>query len=228
MPSPKPRTPAELFKFYHDHVKPLYSAIQVENVLPNEVLFELNAALDHLSRSYVYGDTEEDCVGKAYSHMKRACLDIFKLKVKDAIDQYKELKKLNTHFIDNGEFDKNLNQLHIQIKHGATTARRSEGDTRDDDQAIIAFSLWQPVYADCVRMEEEFYHNKNIDWSHRIAKRLEARQKWIERIWGFIIGVVTGLLVWWLTERWFPQHLPSEQQSQTAPSTITPSTSTAP
>jgi len=49
-----PKTFEELFKFYLDYVKPLYSGIQVRNALPYEVLFELNAALDHISRKWTY------------------------------------------------------------------------------------------------------------------------------------------------------------------------------
>lgn len=49
-PPKEPSNIAELFAFYHDYVKVLYSAVQTENALPQEVLFELNAAFDHLSR----------------------------------------------------------------------------------------------------------------------------------------------------------------------------------
>ena len=40
----------ELFKFYHEYVKALCSSVQIEGSLPQELLFELNAALDHISR----------------------------------------------------------------------------------------------------------------------------------------------------------------------------------
>ena len=71
-----PTTFADLFKFYHEHVKILYSSVQVENVMPVELLFELNAALDHVSRHWCYGESEKEAVEKAYSHLKRCCLDV--------------------------------------------------------------------------------------------------------------------------------------------------------
>ena len=46
----KPKKFEELFKFYHEYVKLLYSSVQAGGSLPAEVLFELNAALDHVSR----------------------------------------------------------------------------------------------------------------------------------------------------------------------------------
>lgn len=74
----QPKTFVELFEFYQSKVKLFYSAVQAENELPTEILFEINAAFDHVSRYHVYGQSEEEVVAKAYSHLKRACLDVFK------------------------------------------------------------------------------------------------------------------------------------------------------
>jgi len=101
-----PKTFEELFEFYDSYVKILYSSVQTENALPQEVLFEINAAFDHISRYWVLGESEEQAVSKAYSHLKRSCLDIFKIATKKAIDQYNELRQLDTSVIDNGEFEK--------------------------------------------------------------------------------------------------------------------------
>ena len=53
-----PQTFQEVFEFYNTYVKLLYCDVQATNVLPAEVLFELNAAFDHASRHWVYGETE--------------------------------------------------------------------------------------------------------------------------------------------------------------------------
>lgn len=50
-----------------------------------EILFELNAALDHLSRHYTYKESEAEAVAKAYAHMKRACLDVFKITLRETL-----------------------------------------------------------------------------------------------------------------------------------------------
>jgi hypothetical protein len=55
-----PQTFKEVFDFYNRYVKLLYCDVQATNVLPVEVLFELNAAFDHTSRHWVYGETEAE------------------------------------------------------------------------------------------------------------------------------------------------------------------------
>lgn len=62
----------EVFSFYNDFVKPLYSEIEAENNdLPVELLFEIHAAFDHLKRYYIGEEKEEICCSKAISHLKR-------------------------------------------------------------------------------------------------------------------------------------------------------------
>ena len=78
-----PKTLAELFDFYFDEVKVLYAAVQAENTLPAEVLFEINAAFDHLARHWRHKEGEADAVAKTFGHLKRACLDIFKIRARD-------------------------------------------------------------------------------------------------------------------------------------------------
>lgn len=183
-PPQEPRTVGELFGFYHAYVKVLYSAVQTENVLPQEVLFEINAAFDHLSRYWIYGEEENIAVRKSYGHLKRSCLDIFKIAVRTARTQYDELRKLDTSSIDNGEFDRNLLELFAQIRSGATKARSMEGNGNgDEDGPIKAFDLWQPVYADCLKLEQEFYHHKALDW---------ARRRWISKYWKSTLATIVA------------------------------------
>lgn len=174
-PPKEPRTLTELFAFYHDYVKVLYSAVQTENTLPQEVLFELNAAFDHLSRHWTYGESEAQAVHKSYGHLKRSCLDIFKISVREARSQYDELRKIDTSAIDNGDFDKKLHALFANIRQGATEARRLEGNgNADPDGPIKAFDAWQPVYANCLRFDADFYHHPALDW---------AKRRWWSKYW---------------------------------------------
>ena len=191
MPS-KPQTFQELFKFYHEYVKLLYSSVQAGGTLPLEVLFELNAALDHISRHWAYQESEAAAVDKAYSHLKRSCLDIFKLKVKDANDQFSELRLIDTSVLDNGEFDRSLIALHHKIKTGATDARRMEGESKnDDDSSIRAFDLWEPVYRDCIQMETKFYNHPNLLWAKKKVAAVKRKEFWIAVLSAFIAGLIT-------------------------------------
>src|SRR6266513_3082986 len=112
----EPQTFQEVFDFYSRYVKILYCDVQATNVLPVEVLFELNAAFDHASRHWVYGESESEVAKKVYSHLKRSCLDIFKVRAKQTLDHYTELKKLDTSFLDNGNFETNMRRLIHEIR----------------------------------------------------------------------------------------------------------------
>ncbi|MDA8258522.1 MAG: hypothetical protein M0Z99_23315 [Betaproteobacteria bacterium] len=190
-PPKAPNTIPELFAFYQDYVKVLYSAVQTENVLPQEVLFELNAAFDHLSRHWIYGEPESQVVSKCYGHLKRSCLDIFKIAVREARKQYDALRKIDTSAIDNGDYDKKLHALFAEIRKGATEARRLEGDgRRDSEGSIKAFDAWQPVYANCLRLDTEFFHHSALDW----AKRRWLSKYWKSTLFAAIVGFISAAI----------------------------------
>jgi hypothetical protein len=194
MPS-RPKTTAELYAFYFEKVKPLYAAVQNQNKLPNEVLFEIHAAFDHLARIHIleFGESEADCVDKAFSHLKRACLDIFKLKTKETLDKFNELKKIDTSVLDNGEYDRNVRALIHKIKLGSEKARCFEGKYKSipgDLRSSEAFDLWEPVLADCAEFEQKFYLHPNLEWAKRRDFLLT-----FTRIFLWIVGTALGTAV---------------------------------
>jgi hypothetical protein len=189
LPPAEPRTFAELFRFYHQYVKVLYSLVQTENALPVEVLFELNAALDHLSRHWVYGQSEARVVSLAYGHLKRSCLDIFKIAVREARQQYDQLRRIDTSAIDNGDFDRGLHALFAEIRAGAIEARRLEGDTRADGVGPIqAFDRWQPVFEACLRLEADFFLHPALDWAKKRFWKRYWRSTLIAALLLFLAG----------------------------------------
>lgn len=197
----KPNTFEELFKFYHEYVKLLYSSVQAGGSLPTEVLFELNAALDHVSRHWAYGETESAVVDKAYSHLKRSCLDVFKLKVKEANEQFSDLRSLDTSVLDNGEFDKELISLYDKIKKGATIARKGEGESANDsDSSIKAFDLWEPVYQDCIQLENDFYNHAKLQWAKKRVSKFKRKEFWLSVLTAFVVGLCTPV-------GWFQRHV---------------------
>lgn len=182
----RPKTYGELFAFYDEYVKILYGSIQAENILPTEVLFEINAAFDHLSRAWIYNESEETVVYKAHSHLKRSCLDIFKLRVKQILDQYKELGEIDTSIIDNGEYDREMRSLAHEIKTGAALARRFEGKPSAEAYEVASFSLWQPVFDKCETFEKKFYRHSKIDWAKKKHRMFAVRE--------FVLGILmTGI-----------------------------------
>jgi hypothetical protein len=182
-----PRNFGELFAFYNTHVKFLYSLVQCEGALPVELLFEINAAFDHLSRHWVYEESEEEAVGKSFGHLKRCCLDVFKINVREARRQYDELRKLDTSVIDNGEFDKKLNALFSKISDGAVEARSLEG--KGDTSGI--FGCWYSVLTDCLRLDREFFHHPAVDWN----KGQWWHKRWELSLVTLILAFVAGSMI---------------------------------
>lgn len=194
-----PKTFRELFAFYNDYVKLLYSNVEAQNKLPDETLFEINAAFDHLSRHHIYNESEKSVVEKAFSHLKRSCLDIFKLKVKKALDQYEELKKLDLSYLDNGQYEGKLTALIHEIKSGAIDARHKEGDARyDDEHDVKAFDRWQPVFHNATRLEQEFYLHPRLEW----AKRKNSFARLVSNWKTIVLSLSTSYLAGLITTKW--------------------------
>lgn len=190
----------ELFDFYQNKVKLFYSAVQAENELPTEILFEINAAFDHISRFHVYGQPEDEVVAKAYSHLKRACLDVFKIILRDTLLMVAELEKLDISLIDNGKYEKELKTLEHSIKKRAIEARRKEGDpmTVKDDLEVPAFALWLPVFEDCLKLQDDFYHHPAVDWAKKKGRWMSTKSLIVSVVASALFGVLLTKLFEWV------------------------------
>jgi hypothetical protein len=164
-----PASLAELFAFYNAYVKLLHSLQQTENVLSQETLFELNAALDHLARHWVYGEPEGEVVVRTYGHLKRSCLDVFKTEYKRVVDQYNELNRVDTSLIDAGRYDSRLHQVMSELKAKATDARRRE-NLPDSEDAVPCFEEWEKVLAGCERFRKEFFLNPDVERARKKSR----------------------------------------------------------
>jgi len=107
----KPTTVEELVEFYYDKFKLIYDDAQLLNSPSIELLLEVHAAFDHLSRHWRFGQDLAASVDRAAGHLKRGTFDAFKLIVRDTRDQYDQLMRSNIGAIDNGEFERGLVQL---------------------------------------------------------------------------------------------------------------------
>ena len=125
--------------------------------------------------------------------MKRACLDSFKVRLRDTLRKHKELSKVDVTLIDNGQFKHKLNKLISEIKKGGIKARKLEGEIRSDssDFRVPAFEDWMPVYHNCLKFEEDFYLSPRIEWAKKKGRWL----KWKTLIVGTVIGVVLGNII---------------------------------
>jgi hypothetical protein len=196
----KPKTFKELFDFYYRDFKPLYNHLQALNEPPTEMFFEVNAALDHLSRYWHYGKDEEAVVSTASAHIKRGCFDAFKIVLRETVDHFEDLLRIDTSIIDNGEFDSKTRSLIAEIREEANVARFAEGDSRDEESWHKAYDLWVPVYVKCMQFDEMFYLNKKVDWARTKMHERGTREKWQLRREGFLVGIASSvaaaLLIW--------------------------------
>lgn len=199
MPETVPTTMNALFELYYQECKPLYSEVSANNQMPPELLFEINAAFDHVSRIWKYGEDEAAVCAKASAHLKRACFDAFKLILKRHVDDLERLLAINTGIIDNGNFDKALFKLKSQLLSAATDARSSEGESRESWHD--AFSKWREVHRLCKRLNAEFILNPNVDWAKKLETRTRTWINWPNIIAGFIVGVLGSLLAAYLYDQ---------------------------
>lgn len=178
-------TELEVYKFYNDTVKVIYSEIEAKNnTLPVELLFEINSAFDHLKRIHIDGDTEEFQAQKAYAHLKRGCLDAFKLKLKyfnmDVSRIYN--KKADLRIIDNGKFLSDFIKEKSDIFTVAKNARLSEGK-KDTEQAL---QEWCHVSVLIDSFENKYFDSEKIQWAEK--------QSFFHFNLNFFIGVLAGII----------------------------------
>ncbi|MBI5722974.1 MAG: hypothetical protein HZA50_03370 [Planctomycetes bacterium] len=188
MSDTKPKDLRELFDFYYNDFKPLYCHLQSLNQPPLELLFEVNAAIDHLSRHWKYGDSLEDAIGQTCAHLKRASFDAYKIIIKNTVDHDDKLSDINTSIIDNGDFDRKRISLISEIKQGAAKARLAEGNSTESWH--YAYDLWQQVYIKCVEYDANYYLSNKVEWA-----KLKNRKYSIKAlIASFIMGVISSLI----------------------------------
>ena len=185
----RPETLDELFAFYVERCKPLVAYISAHNVAVFRVVVEIAAAFDHLSRHWSQGQDEKHSVEKTSGHLKRACFDVYKLILKQAMDNYHRLASVDTSAIDNGEFDKRCIRLVRQIRTQAKYARMCEGNAEEDWH--LAFDVWDRVYRDCLVFDNDFYGNVNVNWAKR--RRLT---RFVDALVLTIVGGVLGAGIW--------------------------------
>lgn len=178
-------TVKDVFVFYNEKVKVLYSDIEARNnTLPVELLFEINSAFDHLKRIYVDGEAEEKACEKAFSHLKRGLLDAFKLKLKYHNIDYRQLmeSKGDLKLIDNGQYFPSLLKDRALIIQKAKEARLHEGKFDIE----TSFKLWCEVSDVIDSFEQKYLDFKKINWA--------KKNQYIKIGASFIIGIVTGII----------------------------------
>ena len=183
----------EVFQFYNDTVKILYSEIEARNnTLPVELLFEIHSAFDHLKRYFIDGESEDECCKKAFSHLKRGLLDAFKLKLKYFNDDCNKLlnKKADLRIIDSGTYLTDLLNDRKTIINTARTARLEESKTNIDS----AFENWCAVSKQIDDFEAKYFDSAKIKWAEKQSFFHFNANFWLGVLAGVISSVAVTLL----------------------------------
>ena len=191
-------TEKDVYLFYNEKVKILYSEIEARNnSLPVELLFEIHSAFDHLKRIHVDGEPEASCAEKAFSHLKRGLLDAFKLKLMYHNKDYSKILNLKAdlRLIDNGNFLPSLLYKRKAIIDIAKTARFFEGKKNIEE----AFEKWYEVSDLIDQFEKEFFNSSKIQWAKKIS--------FFHFSITFIVGIITGVIASVIVEYIFPNLL---------------------
>jgi len=178
-------TEKDVYLFYNERVKILYSEIEARNnTLPVELLFEIHSAFDHLKRIHIDNEPETSCAEKAFSHLKRGSLDALKLKLKYHNQEYEKLLKLKAdlRLLDNGNFLPTLLNRRKEIIDLAKQARVFEGK-KDIDSA---FEKWYETSNLIDQFEKDFFDSSKIQWAKKLS--------FLNFSLSFVVGIVTGVI----------------------------------
>ena len=185
-----------LNELYFEKFKTLHAETQARgDAIPQETLIEILAAFDHLARTWTNDESicEDKQINRAEGHVKRACLDMYKLRLKEANTKYKDLIKTDISTIDNGDYKKRVIQLIAKIQNMASSARKLESLNKED-----AFKTWEDIY-DLIDEFEDLYQSDHVNW----AKNVERKKFWqtvlISSLFGGVIGFVTKTLLTYLS-----------------------------
>lgn len=183
-------TEQDVYNFYANTVKVVYSEIEAKNnTLPVELLFEINSAFDHLKRIHVDGEDENLQANKACSHLKRGCLDAFKLKLKyfnvDVAKIYNN--KADLRIIDNGSFLSEFINKKAEIFKVAKSARLNE--TKENTE--YALKDWSAVSTMIDSFEEEFFNMSKLHWAEKQSFFHFNVNFWL----GVLAGIISSVIV---------------------------------
>ena len=193
-----------LLENYSSNLKPMIIALESEDSeYPVEVLNEIRAILNHLSRIAVLdsnGSDEEEIdlqIHDAEGHLKRGLFDCFKYSCISIDDKYRRFRRdtrnVDLGVVDNGEFPIELSKKYTAAKSALTHARLVENDpTTNDSEAV--YEHFQKAYVEYTALSN--YIDGSIAKVER-AKHKQTAQQLISYgigIAGLIFGIIQLVL----------------------------------
>lgn len=185
----------ELYKYHEEIFKPIYAdMVSILGEKPEQIAFELEAALSHIAVAHTHSDSYDENINKAYGHLQRASLD----SVKIMWLEYRERSEKIILDPDLRKFAVNASEKDLldkfeEAENMARKARKKEitNTGRDPSQSIELYYEAASLFREVVGLIDP----KKVTHFNRI------KYKWIkkENIFSFLIGLVSSLLVSMIT-----------------------------
>lgn len=183
-----------LYEVYNNEVKPLLALVEATyEAFPVQVLNEIRAFNDHLSRCYVSSLDSESIdheMDKAKSHLKRIRFDCFKFLnvfLHDKVSRFeKQTRNTNLSVISNGDFFIQFNKLNKGAILAVRDAKRLEHT--NSDRAFEKFEEAYNLYTDLENLIDE--HRHLINWArlkHPLGTVLKI-------VLFFITAIISGFI----------------------------------
>jgi len=165
-----------LYHTYYNEFKFWLAAVETRyQELPAEILNELRAFTDHISRCYLNGISNKkikENLERAENHLNRACFDCVKTLVISYFDEINNFEDTTKNFdlslVQNGEFYVEYRHLKQAAEEKFRLAKKTEKDDRIIDYKDVSFENFQNAFNKYNSLVELI--NKNlvhIDWAKR-------------------------------------------------------------
>lgn len=196
----------ELYKAYHNDVKPLLAYVESElEEFPVAILNEIRSLYDHTARAYLCekAEAKREEIESARRHIVRTMLDCCKVLCAQGEimleDFHKNYKRIKLGEVDSGNFLPKLTRLHDKAKKLVRSAK--EAEKSEEDGRWKALSLFQEAII-AYRGVEQFKERKSkeLAWAASHQRRYFWSSHLITIIITFIVTVAATCLSKWVMQ----------------------------
>jgi len=194
----------DLYHIYSKEFKPWLATVETKyQEFPAEILNELRAFTDHISRCYADGISDEGIernIERAENHLSRATFDCVKTLVLAYFDDVANFedttKDVDLSLVQNGVFYVKYRQLKQKAEENVRRGKEVEKDDTIEDYRDVSFEHFQNAFNTYKLLGEHI--NKNlvhVDWARRKKNKKKAMLffAWIgSAIISGIISVIFG------------------------------------
>lgn len=184
---------AEVYRFYAEHVKPVYSWIEArKNSLPIGLLAKIQDAFNELRGVYSDGSDADEGFAKAISALKQGAIEAHHQEfdiVRGECERF--CKQAHTKGIDTGSFDQKLRELRNKATDDAADALRLE----EAGEVHQAFAKWQEVSATLKQIREDYLTRLGEGkWEKTFRQKLMSMGDLRAIIWTLVFSLVVWIL----------------------------------